>query len=82
MKREGCANAVIGYLYYVAAGLFALWVLSSLFPAEIRDRNDVKGLVVPAIPIFAAIGAIAILILWSVWRKLKAWIVRNLRSKS
>ena len=81
MKREGWANAVIDYLCYVAAGLFALWVLSSLFPAAISDRNDVKSLVVPAIPIFAAIGLIAILILKLTWQKLKAWIVRNLRSK-
>jgi hypothetical protein len=82
MKREGWANAVIGYLCYMAAAVFALWVLSSLFPAAISDRNDVKGLVVPAIPIFAAIGAIAILIIRSTWRNLKARIVRSLKSKS
>lgn len=82
MTRKGCADAVIGYVCYVAAGLFALWVLSSLFPALIKDRNDAKSVVVPAIPIFAAIGAIAILMLMGMWRKLKAWIVRNWRSRS
>lgn len=82
MTRKGCADAVIGYVFYVAAGLFALWTLSSFFPDLIKDRNNAKGLGRSVTPIFAAIGLIAILILKLVWKKLKAWVIRNLRSRS
>lgn len=81
MTRKGCADAVIGYVFYVAAGLFALWVLSSLFPALIKDRNDAKGLAWSVTPIFAAIVLIAILVLGLVWRKLRAWIVRSFKAE-